>query len=136
SFVLWESAIEVLTSADIKDPESVQVLFAGGIHDALSAAMISVLAAPLVARGMKVGILMGTAYLFTEEIVRAGAIVEEFQKQAVDCRETALLQSGVGIYTRCAKTPFCDEFEKVRRELVLASKSEEETLMALELMNI
>jgi len=136
SFILWESAIEVLLNADIKDPQSVQVLFAGGIHDAMSAAMVSVLAAPLVARGMKIGVLMGTAYLFTEEIVRAGAIVEEFQKQAVECEQTVLLQSGVGIYTRCAKTPFCDEFEKVRRELVLASKSEEETLMALELMNI
>ncbi|MGF6903704.1 acyl transferase domain-containing protein/NAD(P)H-dependent flavin oxidoreductase YrpB (nitropropane dioxygenase family)/NAD(P)-dependent dehydrogenase (short-subunit alcohol dehydrogenase family)/acyl carrier protein [Paraburkholderia sp. GAS348] len=136
SFILWESAIEILTSADIKDPESVQVLFAGGIHDAMSAAMVSVLASPLVARGMKVGVLMGTAYLFTHEIVRAGAIVEEFQQQAVDCQETALLQSGIGIYTRCAQTPFCDEFEGVRRELVLASKSEDETLMALELMNI
>lgn len=136
SFILWESAIDVLLSADIKDPQSVQVLFAGGIHDAMSAAMVSVLAAPLVARGMKVGVLMGTAYLFTEEIVRAGAVVEEFQKQAVECQQTVLLQSGVGIYTRCAKTPFCDEFEKVRRELVMASKSDEETLMALELMNI
>ncbi|MBC7858481.1 MAG: SDR family NAD(P)-dependent oxidoreductase [Burkholderiaceae bacterium] len=136
SFILWESAIDILTSADIKDPESVQVLFAGGIHDALSAAMVSVLSAPLVMRGMKVGVLMGTAYLFTEEIVRAEAIVPEFQRQAVACQETALLQSGVGIYTRCAKTPFCDEFDKVRRELVLASKSDEETLMALELMNI
>jgi acyl transferase domain-containing protein/NAD(P)H-dependent flavin oxidoreductase YrpB (nitropropane dioxygenase family)/NAD(P)-dependent dehydrogenase (short-subunit alcohol dehydrogenase family) len=136
SFILWESAIDVLTSADIKDPESVQVLFAGGVHDSMSAAMVSVLAAPLVTRGMKVGVLMGTAYLFTEEIVRAGAVVEEFQQQAIDCRETALLKSGVGIYTRCAQTSFCDEFEKVRRELILASSSEDETLMALELMNI
>ncbi len=136
SFILWESAIEILANSDIKDPESVQVLFAGGIHDALSAAMVSALAAPLVARGMKIGVLMGTAYLFTHEIVQSGAIVDTFQQQAVECRETTLLQSGVGIYTRCARTPFCDEFEKVRRELVLASKSDEETLMALELMNI
>ncbi len=136
SFILWESAIGLLASADIKDAESVQVLFAGGVHDALSAAMVSAVAAPLVARGMKIGVLMGTAYLFTHEIVSQGAIVEAFQREAVACEKTALLQSGVGVYTRCAQTPFCDEFEKVRRDLVLSASSDEDTLMKLEMMNI
>jgi len=136
SFILWESAIEVLTTAELEDPESVQVLFAGGIHDELSAAMLSVLAAPLVARGMSIGVVMGTAYLFTEEIVRTGAVVNEFQAQAIACRETALLQSGVGVYTRCAKTEFCDEFNRTRRELQMALESEERTLKVLELLNV
>jgi malonyl CoA-acyl carrier protein transacylase len=136
SFILWGSAIDTLVNAEIKDPENVQVLFAGGIHDALSAAMVSVLAAPLTARGMKAGVLMGTAYLFTEEAVRSGAIVQEFQDQAIACRETAVLQSGVGIFTRCAKTSFCDEFENARRQLLLDSKSDDQVLMALEMMNI
>ncbi|WP_029651496.1 type I polyketide synthase [Methylocystis sp. SB2] len=136
SFVLWESAIETLLSAKIDDPETMQILFAGGIHNGLSAAIVSVLAAPLAAKGMKVGVLMGTAYLFTEEAVRTGAIVNEFQDQAIDCRETALLQSGVGSFTRCANTSFCDEFDKTRRDLILQGKSEEEILMALELLNI
>ncbi|PPD04741.1 MAG: erythronolide synthase, partial [Methylocystis sp.] len=136
SFVLWESAVETLLSAKIDDPETVQILFAGGIHNGLSAAIVSVLAAPLAAKGMKVGVLMGTAYLFTEEAVRTGAIVKEFQDQAIDCRETALLQSGVGSFTRCANTSFCDEFDKTRRDLILQGKSEEEILMALELLNI
>ena len=136
SFVLWEQVVDILAGADIKDPEAVHVLFAGGIHDALSAAMVALIAAPLGARGMKVGVLMGTAYLFTHEIVTSGAIVAEFQRQAMQCKETALLQSGVGIYTRCARTAFCDEFEALRRQLILESKSDEDTLMALELMNI
>jgi acyl transferase domain-containing protein/NAD(P)H-dependent flavin oxidoreductase YrpB (nitropropane dioxygenase family) len=136
SFVLWQQSIDILAAANLDDPGAMQVLFAGGIHDALSAAMVAVLAAPLVALGVKVGVLMGTAYLFTHEIVASGAIVEEFQRQAIVCDETALLQSGVGIYTRCAMTDFCGEFEALRRQLVLDSKSEEETLMALELMNI
>ena len=51
----------------------IELLFAGGIHDAASSAMVQVLAAPLVAKGVKVGILMGSAYLFTKEIVRSGA---------------------------------------------------------------
>ncbi|MGD9658096.1 MAG: beta-ketoacyl synthase N-terminal-like domain-containing protein, partial [Methylocystis sp.] len=136
SFVLWESAIETLLNTKIDDPETMQILFAGGVHDGLSAAMVSVLAAPLAAMGMKIGVLMGTAYLFTEEAVRTGAIVREFQDQAIDCRETALLQSGVGSFTRCANTSFCGEFDKTRSDLILQGKSEEEILMALELLNI
>lgn len=85
---------------------------------------------------MKVGVLMGTAYLFTNEVVSSGAVIEEFQHQAIACRDTALLQSGVGVYTRCAQTPFCDEFNRTRRELVLGAKSDEESLIALELLNI
>ena len=136
SFVLWQQAIDILLAAQLKDPGAVQVLFAGGIHDALSAAMVAVLAAPLVAAGMKIGVLMGTAYLFTHEIVASGAIVEEFQRQAIACEETSLLQSGVGIYTRCARTDFCGEFDALRCQLIVESKSEDETLMALEMMNI
>ncbi len=51
SFTLWQSAIDVLADADLDKPEEVHVVFAGGVHDALSAAMVAVLAAPLVARG-------------------------------------------------------------------------------------
>ncbi|TBW12714.1 SDR family NAD(P)-dependent oxidoreductase [Azotobacter chroococcum subsp. isscasi] len=136
SFILWESAIETLTSVEINDPEAVQVLFAGGIHDELSAAMVSALAAPLVERGMKIGVIMGTAYLFTHEIVNSGAILPEFQSQAIACKETTLLQSGKGMYTRCAVTPFCDEFNRTRRDMLLALESPEKVLKVLELFNI
>lgn len=136
SFTLWQFAVDILADAKIDDPRSVQVLFAGGVHDALSAAMVALIAAPLAARGMKVGVLMGTAYLFTREAVSAGAILQEFQNQAVDCEKTALLQSGVGVYTRCAETAFCDEFENTRQQLLREEKSEQETLLALELLNV
>jgi acyl transferase domain-containing protein/NAD(P)H-dependent flavin oxidoreductase YrpB (nitropropane dioxygenase family)/NAD(P)-dependent dehydrogenase (short-subunit alcohol dehydrogenase family) len=136
SFILWESALEVLLASDVKDPSSFRILFAGGVHDEISAAMVSILAAPLVERGMAVGVLMGTAYLFTEEAVRSGAVTQGFQDEALTCRDTALLQSGVGIYTRCAKTAFCDEFDDARRKLLLEGKSENDILMALELLNI
>lgn len=136
SFILWESAVETLTGADIPDPGNVQILFAGGIHDELSAAMVSVLAVPLVARGMKIGVIMGTAYLFTEEIVKSGAILPEFQAQAIACQETTLLQSGRGMYTRCAVTPFCEEFNRTRRDMLLALEAPEKVLKVLELFNI
>ena len=71
SFVLWESQVEALMAFGRLD--GVHVLFAGGIHDARSAGMVAALAGPLVEAGARVGVVMGTAYLFTEEIVRAGA---------------------------------------------------------------
>ena len=67
SFALWEAQVEKLLAFEAL-PE-VEVLFAGGIHDDVSAAMVAALAAPLAARGARLGVLMGTAYLFTEEAV-------------------------------------------------------------------
>ncbi|MGC4665498.1 hypothetical protein, partial [Escherichia coli] len=62
------------------DASEYNVVFAGGIHDELSSAMVAAMAAPLVERGIHVGILMGTAYLFTKEAVASGAIVPKFQE--------------------------------------------------------
>ena len=136
SFTLWQSAIDVLMEAELEKPEEVHVVFAGGIHDALSAAMVAVLAAPLVARGMKIGVLMGTAYLFTTEGVASGAITAEFQRQALDCRETILLESGVGHATRCVPSPFADEFLTAKHELVRSGTEPDEIRTRLELLNI
>jgi len=136
SFVLWQSAIDVLLDADVDDPGEFQIVFAGGIHDALSAAMVSALAAPLAERGMKIGVLLGTAYLFTPEAVTCGAITAEYQRQALECSKTVLLETGVGHATRCLETPFAVEFERTKRELVRAEKSPDEIRLALEMLNI
>jgi acyl transferase domain-containing protein/NAD(P)H-dependent flavin oxidoreductase YrpB (nitropropane dioxygenase family) len=136
SFVLWGLAVETLLTAGIADPESVQVLFAGGIHDALSAAAAACVAAPLAAHGMQVGVLMGSAYLFTPEIVATGAILPEYQQQALACEQTALLTSGTGYMTRGARTPFCDEFATTRHALLLAGKDDAELLETLERLNL
>src|SRR3984885_5851036 len=138
SFVLWDSMVEELLALTDKgvSAKELHVVFAGGIHDARSAAMVAALAAPLAARGARIGILMGTAYLFTQEAVESGAIVEEFQKQAVECRQTVLLHSGPGHSTRCAETPFFETFRSNRRELLAAGKSTEEVKNALEDLNL
>src|SRR5574341_603789 len=62
SFALWDQAVDRLLGMDYPLAEF-RILFAGGVHDALSAAMVAALAAPLVARGAKIGLLAGTAYL-------------------------------------------------------------------------
>lgn len=137
SFALWEQMIEVLL-ADVKAGEEgqIHVLFAGGIHDALSGAMLAAMTAPLAARGMKVGALMGTAYLFTQEIVASGAIVSGFQDQAVKCKRTMNLESGPGHASRCVDTQFAHDFYDARRKLIREGHSVEEIRDKLEDLNI
>ncbi|HLZ86588.1 MAG TPA: nitronate monooxygenase, partial [Puia sp.] len=81
SLVLWERQIDRLLQEE--SAESFSVLFAGGIHDAFSAAFVGFMAAPLATKGAGIGVLMGTAYLYTEEAVSTGAIVRQFQEQAI-----------------------------------------------------
>lgn len=122
SFVLWSAmADQLLAELDAHAgqirPEEVQLVFAGGIHDAISSAMVQVLAAPLIDRGVQVGILMGSAYLFTREIVASGAIVPRFQQEVLRCDRTVSLESGPGHASRCARTPFAQEFLATRQRL-------------------
>ncbi|GIJ25223.1 hypothetical protein Vqi01_03850 [Micromonospora qiuiae] len=119
SFVLWELAVRTLL-AEIPagaDAGEYHVLLAGGIHDGRSGAMAAAIAAPLVERGIRVGALMGTAYLFTGEAVDSGAITTDFQQAAISCRDTTLLESGPGHATRCARSPYVDDFAARKNQL-------------------
>ncbi|MCA9069503.1 MAG: nitronate monooxygenase, partial [Planctomycetaceae bacterium] len=71
SFILWETMCELLLEYIHSGGKADQlhIVFAGGIHDAASTAAVSALAAPLAEKGVAVGVLMGTAYLFTKEAV-------------------------------------------------------------------
>lgn len=133
SFTLWESTIEtLLREVPAAQASEIHVLFAGGIHDANSAAMVGAMAAPLAQRGMKIGVLMGTAYLFTSEAVACGAIVKEFQEISLACRQTINLETGPGHASRCAVTPFAQEFYQTRQQMMAANRSPEEIKNALE----
>lgn len=138
SFVLWEQMVEVIVRAlaGRKDAAEFHVLFAGGIHDSLSAAMAAAIAAPLAAQGVRVGMLLGTAYLFTEEAVSTGAIVERFQKEAIACHKTVLLESGPGHAIRCLESPYREEFEERKQELFDSGRSVSEAKEELELMHL
>ncbi|MCA9779541.1 MAG: nitronate monooxygenase, partial [Candidatus Eremiobacteraeota bacterium] len=117
SLVLWESAVQAILE-NLPRAEKVSVLFAGGIHDARSAAMVSALSVPLVEAGVEVGVLMGTSYLFTEEAVATGAVAQGFQQAALDCSGTVTLESAVGHANRCADTPFSRQFVEEKRRLL------------------
>ncbi|ARQ70544.1 type I polyketide synthase [Streptomyces marincola] len=150
SFALWEAQAAVLEA--FLDGEAaggrerregagdggpgIEVLFAGGIHDERSAAMVAALAAPLTARGAAVGVLMGTAYLFTEQAVARGAIGPVFQRQVVTAGSTALLTTAPGHATRCVTSPFTGEFDAARHALRAAGVPDRDAWPELEKLNL
>ena len=134
SMVLWEKQIERLLKEE--NPESISVFFAGGIHDAFSTAFISVMAAPLAAKGMKIGVLMGTAYLYTNEAVSSGAILDQFQQEALNARETVLLETAPGHETRCLNSPFATFFNEEKQKMQAEGLDKKEIWAKLESLNV
>jgi acyl transferase domain-containing protein/NAD(P)H-dependent flavin oxidoreductase YrpB (nitropropane dioxygenase family) len=136
SFVLWDTMMRVLLEELPQDASDCQVLLAGGIHDARSAAMAAATAAAASERGAKLGALMGTSYLFTQEATESGAITPLFQESAIAAVDTALLESGPGHATRCLPSPFVEQFAAERRRLRESGIDSEELRGELEQLNI
>ena len=138
SLVLWEQAGRTLSEGFEQgvDPSEVHILYAGGVHDARSGAGVAGIAAPLAARGVRVGVLVGTAYLFTTEAVMTGAIVEGFQREALRCSRTVLLETGPGHVVRVSPTPFTERFGRERERLVGEGRSAEAIRTELEALNV
>ncbi|MFI6695395.1 SDR family oxidoreductase [Streptomyces sp. NPDC050433] len=143
SFPLWEAQTEVLLdflaeSGDGAGAEAagLTVLFAGGIHDERSAAMAAALAAPLTRAGVAFGVLMGTAYLFTEEAVRGGAIQPLFQRRILEAERTDLLETAPGHATRCARSAISTDFAALKDELREQGVPDREIWERLERFNV
>ncbi|WP_406453150.1 SDR family oxidoreductase [Streptomyces sp. NBC_01622] len=140
SFPLWEAQLAVLddflATAQAGTAEQVEVFFAGGVHDARSAAMVAALAAPLTARGAAVGVLMGTAYLFTEEAVSCGAVQPLFQEQVISATRTALLETAPGHATRCVPSPFSDNYLDFEAQLHAEGVPDRQIWERLERLNV
>jgi acyl transferase domain-containing protein/NAD(P)H-dependent flavin oxidoreductase YrpB (nitropropane dioxygenase family) len=141
SFSLWEAQLIVLAEfldaqRDESVPGEIQVLFAGGIHDARSAAMVAVLAAPLSRRGAAVGLLMGTAYLFTEEAVGCGAIQALFQSRLRGADRTELLETAPGHVTRCLAGAFAGSFRAIKSDLRARGVPDRQMWEELERLNL
>ncbi|MFE2431781.1 SDR family NAD(P)-dependent oxidoreductase [Streptomyces sp. NPDC059373] len=144
SFPLWEAQLAViedfLESAEGgKDDDTagrIEIFFAGGVHDERSAAMVAALAAPLTRRGCAVGVLMGTAYLFTEEAVERGAVRPLFQRQVLAARRTALLETAPGHATRCVPSPFTESYRATKERLRAEGVPDRRLWEELERLNV
>ncbi|HEY3711046.1 MAG TPA: beta-ketoacyl synthase N-terminal-like domain-containing protein, partial [Amycolatopsis sp.] len=139
SFPLWEAQLGVLQDFLTSTPAAareLQILFAGGIHDERSAAMVAALAAPVAERGAAIGVLMGTAYLFTRESVDAGAVLPLFQRQLLDAEHTDLLETAPGHATRCVRSPFTEEYAAVKAGLAERGVPSRDAWEQLETLNV
>ncbi|MFE9496350.1 SDR family NAD(P)-dependent oxidoreductase [Streptomyces collinus] len=142
SFPLWEAQLAVLedflaeSGAADGTARELEVFLAGGIHNERSAAMAAALASPLTARGAAVGLLMGTAYLFTEEAVARGAIQPLFQRQVLAATSTALLETAPGHATRCVPSPFTTGYREHEARLRASGTPDRELWEALERLNV
>ncbi|WP_371655677.1 MULTISPECIES: SDR family NAD(P)-dependent oxidoreductase [unclassified Streptomyces] len=139
SFPLWEAQLAVVEDYVARAPGTAgdfQVLLAGGIHDERSSAMAAALTAPLAARGVAVGVLMGTAYLFTAEAVECGAIQPVFQRQVIAAGATALLESAPGHATRCVASPYTADYAAARARLHADGTPGRQAWEELERLNI
>ncbi|VUD47119.1 Phenolphthiocerol synthesis polyketide synthase type I Pks15/1 [Thalassocella blandensis] len=134
SFVLWEQQINRLLKFD--HPEQLNLLFAGGIHDERSASMVATLAAPLAARGAKVGVLMGSAYIATKEAVQARAVNEIFQEKIIEGDITALLETAPGHAIRGLDTEFVTFFHEEKAKLKQQGLDKKEIWEKLEELNL
>ncbi len=131
SFALWEQQLDVLRGHG----PGIEVLFAGGVHDARSAAVVAGAAAELAAAGAGIGVLMGTAYLFTREAVSTEAITELFQDQAIGAVSTITLETAPGHRTRCLPSEYTTHFETVKAQLRSSQSSAQEVWQQLEELN-
>ncbi|MBA3744623.1 type I polyketide synthase [Sporichthya sp.] len=138
SFPLWDAQIRHLLAYGSANDclNELDVLFAGGIHDARSAAMVAAAAAPITAAGGRAGVLMGTAYLFTTEAVTGNAIGPAFQRAALACDSTVLLETAPGHATRCAPTAFVDTFAETRDRMLAEGTPREQVWAELEKLNV
>ncbi|MGK3202224.1 SDR family NAD(P)-dependent oxidoreductase [Amycolatopsis sp. MEPSY49] len=139
SFPLWEAQLGVLADFVAATPDAaadLQLLFAGGIHDERSAAMVAALAAPLAARGAAIGVLMGTAYLFTREAVDAGAVLPLFQRSLIGAEHTDLLETAPGHATRCVRSPFTEEYAAIKAGLAEQGVPSRDAWERLEQLNV
>ncbi|MFJ7214370.1 SDR family NAD(P)-dependent oxidoreductase [Amycolatopsis sp. NPDC098790] len=139
SFPLWEAQLGVLADLVAATPDAaadLQLLFAGGIHDERSAAMVAALAAPVAARGAAIGVLMGTAYLFTREAVDAGAVLPLFQRSLLGAEHTDLLETAPGHATRCVRSPFTEEYAAIKADLAEQDVPSRDAWERLEQLNV
>ena len=135
SMVLWEDAIATLINKNY-DLSDVYLVFAGGISTCFASFFISGLTSFLGARGAKIGIQVGTAYLFTDEIVASKCIKPQYRDIIIQEKETMVIGKSLGLASRTAPTRFARMMLETEAEMIKNKDSLEKRKRAFEKKNI
>ncbi|MBI5569934.1 MAG: SDR family NAD(P)-dependent oxidoreductase [Desulfomonile tiedjei] len=107
SLDLWSANLNELQAAASSGIPlaEVSVLFAGGIASGRATAFLGGMVGGLAAKGLHVGLQMGTAYLTTREAVDTCAITSTYQELTVESQKTVVIGRTVNIRARAAGSP-------------------------------
>jgi acyl transferase domain-containing protein/acyl carrier protein/NAD(P)H-dependent flavin oxidoreductase YrpB (nitropropane dioxygenase family)/NADP-dependent 3-hydroxy acid dehydrogenase YdfG len=136
SLVLWESAMTVLMAQDRAALETQSVIFAGGISTSHASAFISGLSSVLAKKGAKIGVQVGTAYLFTREIVGLKSIGKLYQDTLTTSRHTIVTGNTVGLPSRTVPTPFARKLVEKEHRYIKDGMSLSDRKTAFEAENL
>ncbi|MFU8769397.1 MAG: beta-ketoacyl synthase N-terminal-like domain-containing protein, partial [Desulfotignum sp.] len=135
SLVLWEVAIEKLVSRN-QDLSKLSLVFAGGISTCFASYFISGMTAFLAAGGACIGLQVGTAYLFSREIVETRSMKKLYQDILIEKDETVVIGKSLGLASRTAPTPFAKMMREHEDQMILEKVSLEERKRSFEKKNI
>ncbi len=136
SLVLWDAAITRLLDDTKTNLTGISLIFAGGISTCFASWFISGIGATLAARGAKIGIQVGSAYLFTKEIIDTGAMKKRYQEILCKKDETVVIGTSVGLASRTAPTEFARMTVELEKEMIKQGKPLTERKRAFEKNNI
>lgn len=135
SMVLWEDAIATLINKKY-DLSDIYLVFAGGISTCFASFFMSGLTSFLAARGAKIGIQVGTAYLFADEIVATQCIKPQYRDILLAENETMVIGKSLGLASRTAPTRFARMMLETEALMLKNKESLEDRKRAFEKKNI
>lgn len=109
SFVLWESAVSTILEQSEDKLKDQTLIFAGGISTVYASCFITGMSSLLSKRGVKIGVQVGSVYLFTSEIVNLKSVGKIYQKTISNYNKTILTGNTVGLASRTVPTPFAEK---------------------------
>ncbi|MBF0233378.1 MAG: nitronate monooxygenase, partial [Desulfamplus sp.] len=136
SLVLWEAAIAKIKEKDDQTISSLSLVFAGGISTCFASCFISGIASYLASKGAKIGIQVGTAYLFSKEIVETKSIKEQYQSILCQENETMVIGNSVGLASRTAPNEFAKMMIEKEKEMIKKGEKLEDRKRVFEKSNI
>jgi acyl transferase domain-containing protein/NAD(P)H-dependent flavin oxidoreductase YrpB (nitropropane dioxygenase family)/acyl carrier protein/NAD(P)-dependent dehydrogenase (short-subunit alcohol dehydrogenase family) len=135
SMVLWEKAIATLINKNY-DLSDIYLVFAGGISTCYASFFISGLTSFLAAKGVKIGIQVGTAYLFADEIVATKSIMPQYRDIIIEENKTMVIGKSLGLASRTAPTEFARMMLETEVDMMKNKKSLGDRKRAFEKKNI